>query len=219
MSDTVANVHASPERLLTAPLVGIFYFRAHNRSPGGNYDMATIKVTLWAREGRPPELRVASYRNWDGSHYRSEESAVRMDPSALVPELRRLAAELVAAGAVDQRFTIWERRIDTDEYDTEWTDVDLTLSLAPPEGRRAEDGAPVLGLRQSTVPSDGYSARTPAHDPPDQVSQAFVDVVMRMCGVGRVKQMSEGEDDLSRLTARGASRDLGYVDSDMPMVL
>lgn len=219
MSDVLAKILASPERMETMPLVCVFYFRAHDRSPGGNYDMATFKVTLWALEGRAPELRAASYRNWDGNHHRSDEAPVGLDPAPLLPELRRVAAALVAAGAVDGRFTAWERRIDTDEYDTEWTSIELTVHGPPPDGGPPETGAVLLHLEQTTAPSDGYSPRTPPHDPPDRVSQAFIDIAMRICGVGRPKHVSEGEDDLTRLTSRGRSRDLGYADTEMPMYL
>ncbi|MEZ4238208.1 MAG: hypothetical protein R3F59_19075 [Myxococcota bacterium] len=201
----------------TTPLVGIFYFRAHRRSPGGNYDMYTLKVTLTAT-GERPTLRVASESNWDGAHYRRPEGPVALDPAPLLPRLRALAAQLQAAGAVDDAYTIHERRIDTDEYDTEWTTIELSLHDPPGEGERPEQGATLLRLEQTAVETKSYRADTPPHDPPDTVSQAFLDCVMRMCGVARVKDHAEGNDDLSRCSPPG-SENLGYLDEPMPMYL
>jgi predicted DNA-binding WGR domain protein len=219
VAQQTSRVEIAPEALATLPLVGIFYFRAHDRSPGGNSDMVTLKVTLWALEGQPPELRVASYRNWDGNHHQYAETPLRIDPAPLLPHLRRCAAELVAAGATDGQYTVHERRVDSDEYDTEWSTIELSLLVPPEGGGRAEDGAILLTFEQEAVASAGYSPRTPSHDPPDRVSQAFLDCVMRMCGVGRVNAFSEGEDDLSRLSGGGRSTDLGYVDREMPLHL
>jgi uncharacterized protein (TIGR02996 family) len=197
--------------LADLPLQGVFYFRAHDRYPGGNADMRTIKVTLLREPGGEPTLRAATYSNWDGSHYRSAEAPLDLDPSPHLPQVLAAAQRLIEAGATESSFTIFDGRLDSDEYDTEWSSLEFTLS-------RPGDGQPLLHLCVDAVYGDRRGL-APSHDPPDAVSQAFVDGVMRMCGIGRVEEHSNGRDAFSR-TSRGPSEELatrGY--DEMPRYL
>jgi uncharacterized protein (TIGR02996 family) len=206
--------------LATQPLAGVFYFRAHHRYPGGNADMFTIKVTLLRLPGQEPVLRATRYSNWDGSHYLAAEAPLPLDAAPLLPRVLASARQLVAAGATDSRFTCFDGRLDSDEYDTEWSSLELALFVLPAggAGARPEDGTPLLRLCLDAVYAERRGAVPPC-DPPDAVSQAFVDDVMRLCGIGRVQDHSNALDDFSR-TFRGDNAQLEPSDDrEMPVYL
>ncbi len=214
---TIAEGFAGVD-LSTISLAGIFYFRAHDRWPGGNADMITAKVTLIAHPGQPPTLHAATHRNWDGQHHRRAEHPLPLDATATLPAVLEAATALIAAGVADGEHSIHDARYDSEAYDTEWSSIEIRL-IAIPEGGdldAIDAGTPFLRLRRKAV----YTAqrgKVPPHEPPDAVSQRLLDSVAQLCGIGRVEQHSESQDDFSR-AFEGPSRDLGHI-GEMPLYL
>lgn len=201
--------------LMTIPFAGVFYFRAHDRYPGGNADMFTVKVTLISRPGQAPILTATTHRNWDGGHYLQPEGPLPLDLEATLPAMCEAAAALLSAGATDGQYSVHDPRYDSEAYNTEWSNIELSLLALPEEGEGAiEDSPTFLRFRQKAV----YGRGSVSHDPPDAVSQAFLERVMLLCGLGRVEAYSENQSDFCK-AFQVDSQDLGYLSAGVPLYL
>ena len=196
------------------PLAGVLYFRADERYPGGNADMFTIRINLLALPGQPPALTATSHNNWDGEHWTYPETPVKLDLSATLPQLRAALSAALAAGDVDTTATVRDNRSDEEEYDTEWSSIELELTVLP-EGAtdlsRLDEGDLILRFVQKAV----YFS---SGDPPTGAALALRDAVKALCGITRVEKNSENEDAFSRAWSPSGTS-LGYRSQKVPLYL
>ncbi|MBH25292.1 MAG: hypothetical protein CMH57_12745 [Myxococcales bacterium] len=180
------------EALTEIPLGGVLYFRALERFPGGNADMFTIKVLLQSIPGEAPKMTAAVHWNWDGSCHAYDAFPLTLDLSTTLPAFLTAAEAMLAADHRDVSVSIEDTRTDREEYDTEWSSIELTLHRLP-------DGATDLSSLEGSSPflrvlQKAISFKAQAVSPPDEVTQAFIDGALRLAGLTRVEARSEGAD-------------------------
>lgn len=209
-----ASVSTDAVDLAKVAVTGVFYFRAFDRYPGGNADMFTIKVTLAAEPGKKPAFTARSHNNWDGEHWVYPEVEIAPPGAAAAVKTMLAAAQaLIDAGLTDSKFTIVEGRDDNEEYDTEWSSLEFSLHVH-------DKGAPTGGKLALHVVQAALSGARKQGSPPDERSQAFIDAVHRMLGVGRVEAYSDGKDAFSQAYKKKAKgQSLGYKRAAVPLYL
>ena len=208
------EVDADGVKLAESPVTGVFYFRAFERSPGGNRDNFTVKVVLESEPGKPSTLKARAHHDWDGEHWVYPEATVEFpDQEKSVSALLAAAQASIDAGLNETEFTIIDSRSDTDAYDTEWSSLEFSLYVPD-----ADAEAP--GKLVSHVVQKGLSFTKSKGNPPDEVSQAFIDAVHTLAGIGRVDEHSDNENLFSKTynpLVEGES--LGYKTGEVPMYL
>lgn len=200
--------------LAALPFAGVFYFRAHDRYPGGNRDMFTVKVTLLHVPGGVPTFTIHSHRDWDGEHWVYPETAYEPADEAAMTTFIDAARALLAAGHSDIESSVFDGRSDSEEYDTEWTSLEFVLTELPAGSTdlsALEQGTPVLRARQKAV-----YARSVA-EPPDALGQAFLDATFALTGMGRVLTYADNECAAATVEVDGES--LGYRSAPVPVYL
>jgi len=192
--------------LSTIPLLGEFYFRALERFPGGNADMFTVKVNILSIPGEDLKLSAKSHHDWDGEHWVYPEKVLeKADIIEKLPDLLESAKKLINSGLNDSNFTVLDKRVDSDEYNTEWSVLEFSLFALNEESKKLIDSKMILRLFQRAV----YNGREA--NLPDKDSQKFMDTVHDLVGITRPEQYSEGDDVFSKLyKVEGES--LGYKD-------
>ena len=204
----------------------VVYFRALERSPGGNADTFVYKFTVNREKGT---VSCASFRNWDGSAMRTEaeeevthENAVASIISAagelLVPAMLKLvdSGANILGSIRNYEGTIDEPAEDSDEYDTQWSSIEVLLFKgSAPEGAVAEASLPLLlRVHQRSVyvnRRQGWAA-PPLVEPRNPAAQELLDVIAAVTegfGMGTPEQTSEGETPASNLFS-----DLSTADVD-----
>lgn len=207
------SVDADGVTLADSAINGVFYFRAFNRSPGGNRDNFTIKVTVEKPAGEPSTLTGKVYRDWDGEHFVYPEAKIEIPgQEESVGVMLEAAQALIENGLNESEFTIIDDRLDTDAYDTEWSSLEFSLHV--PEG----DESP--GTLVTHVVQKGLSFTNSKGDPPDETSQRFIDAVHSLAGIGRVESFSENKSPFSEVynpKVEGESK--GYQGGEVPLYL
>ena len=192
--------------LTTIPLMGEFYFRALDRFPGGNADMFTIKASILSVPGEDLKLIAKSYHDWDGEHWTYPEKVLeKADIVEKFPILLENAKKIIDLGLTCNKFTVLDKRVDTDEYNTEWSVLEFSLFALNEESKKLVDSKMIIKLIQRAV----YNGREP--NLPDENTQKFMDTVHDLVGITRPEQCSEGDDVFSKLY-RVEGESLGYKD-------
>lgn len=107
------------------------YWRALDRSPGGNCDAHTLCYKIdCGGAAHTPSARCREHSNWDGQHHESEfypATLAKRLPDALQPLLDALAAPDLP---LNSECTLLDANsMDSDEYDTEWSSHEIVVYL------------------------------------------------------------------------------------------
>lgn len=163
--------------LAATPFTGTVYFRALDRSPGGNSDLWVIKLTLRHVPGQPVEIVARMHGEFDGARWARGDRRLERDLSDSLPAFLAAAQVLIDAGLTDTSDTILDPRSDREEYDTEWSWIEAELVVGE---------APVLRVVQRAL------SYTSTCSPPDARTAAFLERLQALVGIGRVEAFSDG---------------------------
>ncbi len=206
------EVSTSATPLAESHVVGTFYFRALDRSPGGNIDTTTVKVAFRAGPGEIGALTAKQYANWDGEHFTYTEAPLTLDISKTAPAMVKAAQSMIDGGLAASTFTIIDARRDSDEYDTEWSSLEFTIHTLPSADADHNEGKLVLHVVQKAL---SYTKQKGS--PPDALSQTFLDSVQALVGIGRVVDLNESSPFRSAYKPKSTSH--GYQSKDIPLFL
>lgn len=220
------------ERALDQGRVGfVFYFRALDRSPGGNSDNRVLKLTL-SPQG---DLWFQHIHCTDGYFYRSNQIVILPPPQpeamrSLVAAMRALLAD---RGAQTREFTIDDPQTDNQEGDGPWSSVEIMMfapwsEVAPGKGRDAQfmvnpefhtDGwSLVARVHQRALCRQWRDAERGDRDvvptPPEGAAKALLDGVYQLTGATTPQAFGWQED---RLAATIEAHTRGYLAFTAPM--
>ena len=218
MTPRIVWVDQAPEDLAAVPFGAILYARAHKRHPAGRADMYTIRVVLKSGPACPATLVASVHANRGGVHRCCRDVPLDLDIRSGLPGVIAAAQVLVDAGPFDGQFSIFDPRKQCYEADTEWSTLELRF-VSPVDADAEIEAAPTwLRLRRKAVFLPYWGAPPPETHPPDEASEELLDAMMRLCGLGRVLEHSDGRDAFSR-AFRGHWNEEGRIDRRMPVYL
>eukprot|EP01102_Stenamoeba_stenopodia_P012760 TRINITY_DN4060_c0_g1_i1.p1 TRINITY_DN4060_c0_g1~~TRINITY_DN4060_c0_g1_i1.p1 ORF type:complete len:450 (-),score=125.57 TRINITY_DN4060_c0_g1_i1:29-1378(-) len=194
----------------------VVYYRAMDRFPGGNCDSAVVKYTLdFVNE----EATAFQWRDWDGSQVFSEEPVSRPEllkkfKKSTIPSILALLEDSSKPTTLSFVSTIDDQSCDSDEYDTEWTSIEVLVYL-PQKQAEVSENKPVLHIHQYAVfpnwTTYGFgptavAERIEAHPK----AQDVLDSLEKVFKMERPEVFSEGNEASENLGKTKDIQSLGY---------
>lgn len=193
----------------------VIYYRALERTPGGNYDTFVTKFVIENKK-----VQISSFRNWDGlaqrcpiqplNHEEAEGHISAFVQNGLVPSMIKLleSGNNVQGGNLRHiEGTIDEEAQDSDEYNTQWSSIEVLLFKgASPEGGAApEQSCPLLlRVHQRSVLVNWRQGWTAPKlvEPRDPASDELLAVIASTNAtvlMGTTEEFSEGKSPSGKL--------------------
>ena len=214
----------------------VIYYRALERAPGGNTDTFVTKFIV---EGGK-SVRVASYRNWDGSAQRSPVQPLGNEQAeghilggvqnGIAPTLIKLieSGKNIQDGNIRYiEGTIDEEAHTNEEYSTQWSSIEILLFKGSvPEGAVPEQACPLLlRVHQRSVLVNwrqGWTAPklVEPRDPASDELLAVIDATGNTVLMGTTEEFSEGQSPSGSLFGSLKKENVEGMSSDaMPIYI
>ncbi|KAL9649784.1 hypothetical protein ABK040_009598 [Willaertia magna] len=167
------------------------FFKALDRYPGGNCDEMVLRWLL-TFDSTKKTLKKGSIRNWDG-----EVSGNKM---VKLPNIRDNWKELlksIASLSFEEPnkknlyyFTIEDKRSDWEEYDTEWSKIEVKVK---------SNGVEIFNFLQQVIYTNERGNRQQTNKkknekfPITPIASKMLEELQTFCGITRVEKESDGE--------------------------
>eukprot|EP01064_Diplonema_japonicum_P012530 TRINITY_DN19972_c0_g1_i1.p1 TRINITY_DN19972_c0_g1~~TRINITY_DN19972_c0_g1_i1.p1 ORF type:complete len:435 (+),score=86.48 TRINITY_DN19972_c0_g1_i1:40-1344(+) len=195
------------------------YHRAMDRFPGGNCDVIVVKHSM---DFASKQGFVCAYRNFDGTPCIHPARAlskgeVEKHRRKLLPRLSALLSHNSPASWVFNS-TVDDAQKDDNEYDTEWSSIDILCYRAQPQDK---DCQPFARVHQYALCKNWYSFMGKGDSDSDTVvptplAQAVLNEVENTLRIGRPEKFSEDETDVKLSENGWEVSNTGYV---FPLIL